>query len=92
MTTADIIINKAPSPELIAGCEKWPVWESGVKAFDWYYTETEMVLIIEGSVTITNIDGSGAVTLEQGDYAELPSGLECRWDVTRPLKKHYEFK
>ncbi|MGE4286461.1 MAG: cupin domain-containing protein [Phycisphaerae bacterium] len=92
MTTNDITVNNAPSPELIAECESWPVWESEARKFDWYYTETEMVLIIEGEVTIKNLDGTGAVTLKKGDYAELPCGLECQWDIQKPFKKHYNFK
>ncbi|AQQ08307.1 hypothetical protein L21SP3_00083 [Sedimentisphaera cyanobacteriorum] len=89
---SDIKTNNNPSEELKAECEGWPVWQSPAREFDWFYTETEMALIIEGEVEIISLDGKESVKLEAGDYAEFPEGLECRWNVTKDLKKHYNFK
>ncbi|ARN57925.1 cupin domain-containing protein [Sedimentisphaera salicampi] len=88
----DVKVVKNPSEELKAECRNWPVWESPAREFDWFYTETEMALIIEGEVEIFSQDGKESVKLEAGDYAEFPEGLECRWNITKELKKHYEFK
>lgn len=92
ITINEIKIVKNPSPELVEQCSKWPAWSCGVKRFDWHYTETEMLLLIEGRVEISNLDGTGKVVIEKGDYAELPNGLECVWNVTADLKKYYGFK
>ena len=67
-----------------------PVWECDVSEFDWYYSDEENCLIVEGEVTVS-YDG-GNVSFGVGDYVIFPKGLSCVWKVTKPVKKHYIFK
>ena len=47
-------------------------------------------LLTEGEVTVT-YDG-GSASFGAGDYVEFPQGMSCVWNVTKPVKKHYEFR
>jgi len=69
----------------------WPIWEKEVSRFDWYYDSTEMCYILEGRVTVETKDGK-KVTFGAGDFVTFPRGLECVWDITKPVRKHYTFK
>ena len=32
-----------------------------------------------------------AVKFGKGDFVQFPKGLKCRWQVTKSIKKHYQF-
>jgi uncharacterized protein len=67
----------------------WPIWTCDVSEFDWFYEEKERCLILEGEVYVTVNNKS--FHIQKGDYVEFPQGLECRWKVIEPIKKHYSF-
>jgi len=67
----------------------WPVWEKEVSAFPWHYGEQETCLIIEGDVSV--VAGAQAVSFNGGDYVIFPAGLDCTWNIKKPVKKHYKF-
>ena len=91
-TTQDIIVRKPTDAEKQA-CQNWPIWECEPSEFDWEYTLTEKCLLLEGQVTVTDTPDSGkAVTFGAGDFVTLPRGLKCIWNVTEPVKKHYDFE
>lgn len=69
--------------------EKWPIWTSEVKKFDWYYDETEICYFIEGKVKVKS--QFEEVEIKKGDLVIFPKGLSCQWDVIEPVKKHYSF-
>lgn len=87
-TVKDIVVRK-PSEQEKKQCKKWPIWQCQPSSFDWEYTQTETCLIIEGKVTVT--DGTDSVTFGPGDYVVFPNGLSCKWNVTKPVIKHYNF-
>ena len=87
-TVKDIIVKK-PTAEEAANCKAWPIWEKGASTFDWQYTDKETCLLIEGKVTIT--DGTDSVTFGPGDMVIFPQNLECTWQITEPVRKHYNF-
>ena len=66
-----------------------PVWTKEISTFPWHYDEKETCLILEGRVTVTTADGD--VTFGAGDYVVFPEGLDCTWNVTKPVRKHYRF-
>jgi len=84
----EIIVRKPTEKEVI-GMKSNPVWSCGVSEFDWYYDSEETCLIIEGEVTVKY--GSKSVSFAAGDYVVFPKGLSCVWQVTKAVKKHYEF-
>ena len=87
-TVKDVQVKK-PSPDQQTECENWPIWSKEACTFDWSYTETETCLILEGQVTVS--DAETEVTFGEGDLVIFPEGLECTWQITKPVKKHYNF-
>lgn len=71
------------------GVRAWPVWERGVSRFAWKYDETERCYLIDGQVRIETADGN--IEIEAGDFVTFPAGLECTWDIRKPVRKHYTF-
>ena len=70
--------------------KSWPIWECGINKFDWEYTQEEHCYIIKGEVTVEVVENT--VTISPGDYVIFPKGLQCSWDVHKPIKKYYTFK
>lgn len=79
-----------PTGEQRAELERCPTWSKEVSVFDWEYDVTETCLLLEGEVRVTTADGE-EVTVAAGDLVTFPKGLKCRWDVRRPVRKHYRF-
>lgn len=67
----------------------WPIWTCDISEFDWFYDDKECCLLLEGEVEISSSFEN--VHIEKGDYVEFPKGLNCRWKVIKPVKKHYFF-
>ena len=85
----NITVRKATEADKTAMQSK-PIWECDVSEFDWHYDSEETCFLIEGEVTLT-YDG-GSVSFGAGDFCVFPEGLSCVWKVSKPVKKHYEFK
>ena len=68
----------------------WGIWEKETSEFEWAYTNEEHCYIIEGAAEIEFDEGT--VAIESGDYVIFPAGLKCRWKVTKPMRKYYDFK
>ena len=86
----NIQINTLTDDEIAdRGILSWPLWTCGVSEFDWEYGEQEACLLLEGEVEVeTEIE---TVKFSAGDYVVFPRGLKCRWKVTSPVRKHYNF-
>jgi len=67
----------------------WPVWEKEVSRFDWKYDGDEECLILEGEVYIETENGN--FNIKPGDFVTFGKGLHCTWNITSPVKKHYNF-
>ena len=86
----NIKIIKITEDEIIKqNIRSWPVWSCGVSEFDWEYSEKESCLLLEGDVEV--ISDFETVKFSAGDYVIFPRGLKCRWNVTKPVRKHYSF-
>lgn len=72
------------------GVYGWPVWEKEVSRFPWSYDERETCYLLEGDVTVTPKGGS-PVPFGKGDVVVFPAGMECVWDIRKPVRKHYRF-
>lgn len=86
----DVIITKI-SPDVIAerGIRDWPIWEKEVSRFDWEYDGDEECLVLEGEVEVET--GSGTFLIRKGDFVTFRKGLKCKWNVKKPIRKHYNF-
>ncbi len=69
----------------------WPIWEKEVSTFDWSYDSIEECYLLEGKVKVTTPDGK-TVEFGKGDFVTFPKGLSCEWEISEPVKKHYNFK
>lgn len=81
-------ISAARKAEL--GIGQWPIWEKEVSTFPWTYGASETCLLLEGEVTVTPEEGE-SVEIHAGDLAIFPAGMQCRWQITQNLCKHYRF-
>ena len=72
------------------GVSSWPIWEKEVSKFDWSYDQEEVCYILDGEVTVQTKDG-GSVSFGPGDLVTFPKGMECKWDIKSPVRKHYSF-
>ncbi len=71
------------------GIRSWPVWEKEVSRFPWSYTGEEQCYILEGEVVIETENGN--FNIQAGDFVTFEDGLQCVWDIKKPVKKHYRF-
>jgi uncharacterized protein len=82
-----------PSEEKLAqlGIKNWPIWTKEVSEFSWYYDSTETCYILEGQAVITP-DGGQPVEINVGDLVEFPQRMQCRWRITKAIRKYYRFE
>jgi uncharacterized cupin superfamily protein len=71
------------------GLRNWPIWEKEVSNFPWKYDATEECYILEGEVDI--ITDEGVYSIKPGDFVTFAKGLSCRWQIRKPIRKHYNF-
>jgi uncharacterized cupin superfamily protein len=64
-------------------------WEKEISRFEHTYDGDEECLFLEGEVVIESKEGN--YTIVAGDFVIFKDGLECIWDIKRPVKKHYNF-
>jgi len=87
------IIVEKPTPARLneLGVKQWPTWSKEVSTFPWQYSSTEIAYILEGEVTVTP-NGGTPVSFAAGDLVTFATGLDCVWEVKKPLRKHYHFE
>ena len=82
----------SPCPESTVnelGITNWPIWTCEESSFDWTYNDKEPCLLLEGEVTVTPEEGD-PVKFGAGDLVVFPAGMDCRWDVHKAVRKHYQ--
>jgi uncharacterized protein len=85
-----VIIRKLSESEIKErGILKWPIWEKEISRFNHVYDGDEECLFIEGHVIIETLDCN--YTIDAGDFVTFKDGLECVWNIRKPVKKHYNF-
>tara|TARA_B100000683_G_C12299838_1_gene477688 strand:+ start:421 stop:735 length:315 start_codon:yes stop_codon:yes gene_type:complete len=70
--------------------KSWPIWEKEVSNFDWEYADEEECYILEGEVEVSTDEGM--VKIQPGDFVTFKKGLQCEWNILKPIRKHYNFK
>ncbi|MEW6427260.1 MAG: cupin domain-containing protein [Thermodesulfobacteriota bacterium] len=73
------------------GARAWPIWTCEVSQFPWTYDSREICYILEGEVVVTPESGE-PVTITAGDLVTFAAGMSCRWEVRKPIRKHYRFE
>lgn len=69
----------------------WPIWEKEASSFPWTYDAEEVCFLLQGEVTVTP-QGGEPVRFGKGDLVTFPAGMSCRWEIHRPVRKHYSFR
>lgn len=87
-----IKLDKNPDVERLKtmGVFQWPIWEAAVSEFSWAYEMEETCYILEGRIIVTPQDGK-PIEITPGDFVVFPKGMECRWQILEPVRKHYSF-
>jgi uncharacterized protein len=85
-----VIIKKLSESEISSrGIRKWPLWKKEVSRFPHLYDGDEECLFLEGDVII---EAEGRkFTIGPGDFVVFKDGLDCIWDIRKPVTKHYNF-
>ena len=90
----------SPDPEVGGGAEEHLLFDNGAMragltrfASDagaspppWVLTQTEVLLVLEGTARI-EIEGGPTLDLKPGDLAALPKGAITRWHLSLPFKE-----
>jgi uncharacterized cupin superfamily protein len=89
---SEIKIEKQPSEARLSdlGVKQWDIWTKEVSDFPWTYDSREICYFLEGEVEVTPKNGR-PVMMGKGDLVTFPSGMSCRWKITKPVRKHYSF-
>jgi len=84
-----IEVEKKTDDQLIAiGVFSWPVWSKEVSEFELSYDDQERCYILEGEV---EVDAYGEkFHFGTGDFVTFPVGMNCKWKVLKPVRKHYQ--
>ncbi len=89
-TALKIQVEKATSEKLSSlKVLSWPIWTKEISSFDWSYEEQEVCYFLEGEVTVKT--PSGEISFGKGDLVTFPQGVQCVWNIKKPVKKHYKF-
>jgi uncharacterized protein len=91
------IIVEKPTPARLneLGVKQWPTYMVQRSVYlplaVQQYSSTEIAYILEGEVTVTP-NGGTPVSFAAGDLVTFATGLDCVWEVKKPLRKHYHFE
>ena len=85
-----IMVEQKPSRERLeqVGVFSWPIWSCEVAQFPFSYDQREVCYLLEGEVVVTP-DNGAPLEIEAGDLVIFPAGMNCQWDVLKPVQKHY---
>ena len=85
--------KKIPTEEELneLGVKSWSIWEKETSVFDWSYSDTETCYILEGEIEVTDNSTGEKLEFKKGDLVQFPKGLDCVWNVKKPVRKHYNF-
>lgn len=80
-----------PDPKMLETLKvkSWPIWTKEASTFDWHYDDQEICYLLEGEVTVKTAEGE--TSFGRGDLVTFPKGLDCTWQVKKPVRKHYCF-
>lgn len=71
--------------------KSWGIWEKEESIFDWTYDDTETCYILDGEVEVTDSSTGEKLVFRKGDLVQFPKGLNCVWNVKKPVRKHYTY-
>ena len=93
MSELQILLERNPSPMKleVMGVYDWPIWRKEASRFAWTYQQQETCYILRGRFTVTP-DGGESQHFQRGDLITFPQGMQCTWQITEDVEKHYDFQ
>ncbi|HPE79694.1 MAG: cupin domain-containing protein [Chromatiaceae bacterium] len=93
MSELQILLERNPSPMKleVMGVYDWPIWRKEASRFAWTYQQQETCYILRGRFTVTP-DGGESQHFQRGDLITFPQGMQCTWEITEDVEKHYDFQ
>ena len=93
MSELQILLERNPSPMKleVMGVYDWPIWRREASRFAWTYQQQETCYILRGRFTVTP-EGGESQHFQRGDLITFPQGMQCTWDITEDVEKHYDFQ
>ncbi|CAI9282057.1 unnamed protein product [Lactuca saligna] len=87
------IVKNPPESKLAdLGVRSWPKWGCPPSKFPWTYSSKETCYLLKGKVKVYPEGSDEAVEIGAGDLVEFPKGMNCTWDVSETVDKHYQFE
>ena len=93
MSELQILLERNPSPMKleVMGVYDWPIWRKEASRFAWTYQQQETCYILRGRFTVTP-EGGESQHFQRGDLITFPQGMQCTWEITEDVEKHYDFQ
>ena len=93
MSELQILLERNPSPMKleVMGVYDWPIWRREASRFAWTYQQQETCYILRGRFTVTP-EGGESQHFQRGDLITFPQGMQCTWEITEDVEKHYDFQ
>ena len=93
MSELQILLERNPSPMKleVMGVYDWPIWRKEASRFAWTYQQQETCYILRGRFSVTP-DGGESQHFQRGDLITFPQGMQCTWEITEDVEKHYDFQ
>ena len=58
----------------------------------WFLTDSCAVCVVDGrEVEVTDSETGEKIEFKAGDLVQFEKGLNCVWNVKKPVRKHYNF-
>uniref|UniRef100_A0A103JSJ6 (S)-ureidoglycine aminohydrolase cupin domain-containing protein n=1 Tax=Cynara cardunculus var. scolymus TaxID=59895 RepID=A0A103JSJ6_CYNCS len=87
------IVKNPPESKLTdLGVRSWPKWGCPPSKFPWTYSSKETCYLLKGKVKVYPEGSDEGVEIGVGDLVEFPKGMNCTWDVSETVDKHYDFE
>ncbi|MCO5559668.1 hypothetical protein L7F22_013269 [Adiantum nelumboides] len=100
MATESVVVEKLgvrvernPSESRLSelGVRSWPKWGCPPSKFPWTYSDKETCYLLKGKVKVYGEGSSEYVEIGAGDLVVFPKGMNCTWEVSETVDKHYNF-
>lgn len=86
----DVEIRRPTRAELESlGVFSWEIWEKEPSTFPWHYDERERCYFLAGRVKVKT--AAGVFAFGVGDLVTFRAGLDCTWEISEAVRKHYLF-
>ena len=88
MTT--ITVRQA-SPEELAHCQTWSLWESGDTDRFTYQYDQDVQFVVQRGEAVIHSQGNAPVTLAAGKHVTIRKGVDAIWAIRAAVVNRYQY-